>query len=70
MDAGLIQTVVAVGVPALGGVVWLVKLEARQDRHEAECLQRQRNLDERHKAITDTLAHIDRKLDRLMGMAE
>ena len=73
MDALVIQTAAVIGVPMLGGflagVVWAIRLEGRQNAHEKECAQRQKNLDERHAAMTATLAHMDQKLDRLVERA-
>lgn len=64
MDVAAIA--VAVGLPALGGVIWLVRLEGRVNTHEAECAQRQKRADERHAETNAKLASIDAKLDRLM----
>lgn len=55
-----------VGLPALGGVVWLVRLEGRVNTHEAECAQRQARMDERHAETNKKLDAIDAKLDRLV----
>jgi len=49
-----------------GGTSWLFSLHGRLSRHEAACEQRQRNLDERHSAISRVLDTINNKLDRLM----
>lgn len=61
------NAVIAVGLPVLGGVVWLIRLEGRVNSHEKSCEERQKRLDERHKNIEHHLASIDRKLDRLIG---
>ena len=53
-------------VPAVFGLAWLIRLEGRQQTHERECLQRQKNLDERHASITATMTRMDGKLDRLL----
>lgn len=60
---------IGVGIPGLLGLVWLVRLEGRVNKHEGECAQRQIRLDERHTAITEKLEHIDAKLDRIMEKA-
>jgi hypothetical protein len=57
---------VAAGVPAILGLVWLIRLEGKQNAHERECLQRQKNADERHEATSAMLQHMDEKLDRLI----
>lgn len=61
------QILAALTVPAVLGLVWLVRLEGRLNTHEATCTERHRKLDERHSAITDQLASIEQKLDRLMA---
>lgn len=56
-----------VAMPTLAGIVWLVRLEGRVNSHEASCLQRQKQLDERHAEANTKLAAIDQKLDRLLA---
>lgn len=64
MDANVI---VGVALPAVFGLVWLIRLEGRVNTHEAECSQRQQRMDERHTDIGKKLDGIDSKLDRLMS---
>lgn len=60
------------------GTNWLFSLEGRVSRHEASCLERQRNLDERHETLTraldardarteEALDAINKKLDIIMS---
>lgn len=76
MDMGAIGVAIA-GSSAVGAaLLYVVRSELRGDvtridgrinTHERGCTERQKNLDERHEAITDTLKSIDHKLDKLMG---
>lgn len=65
MDIPVAQ-VAAVAAPAVAVIVWLVRLEGRQNTHEKECEQRNKNADERHDAVTLHLSNMDSKLDRLV----
>jgi hypothetical protein len=59
MDTEALRLVAAVVIPLIGGVVWLVRLEGRQNTHEGKSTER----------WTDALKthdHIDEKLDRLV----
>lgn len=60
---------IVVGTTALGGLVWLVRLEGRVNTHEAECVQRRKRDDERHAETTTKLTAMDAKLDRLVERA-
>lgn len=60
---------VGLALSGVGGIVWLVRLEGRQNTHERECAQRQIRLDERHAETNKKLDAIDGKLDRLVGQA-
>lgn len=60
---------VAIVVPAVMALVWLLRLESRIASHEQVCAVRQKSLDERHEEIRDSLQRLDAKLDRLMGGA-
>ena len=64
MDAA--EWIKLVALPAFLGLVWLIRLEGRQNSHERACEQRQKNLDERHATITATMTRMDGKLDRLL----
>lgn len=59
MDAETIRLMAAVAVPLIGGVVWLVRLEGRQNTHEGVCT-------ERWTETRKTLNHMNEKLDRLV----
>lgn len=37
---------VTLGLAGIGGVIWLVRLEGRQNTHEKECEQRQKHAEE------------------------
>lgn len=52
-DANVMAAVVAVLVPVIAFGRWLVKLEGRQDKHEAVCAERQKHL-------ADALSRIER----------
>ena len=67
MDGTSVNTIVVVGVPLVGAVVWLIRLEGRVNTHEQKCDERQKRLDERHENIERQLLSIDRKLDRMLG---
>lgn len=54
------------GTTVIGGVIWLIRLEGRQNTHEAECVQRQKRADERHDELTKQLDGMSAKLDRLV----
>lgn len=54
-----VGTLMAIGVPVILGWRWLFRLEGRIETHEKECAQRQKNLDERHLAMTATLSRMD-----------
>lgn len=69
MDAqSIVGIIVAIAVPAILGVVWLIRLEGRVNTHERGCEERQKSLDERHDAMSKKLDHIDQKLDRLIEL--
>lgn len=68
------ELALAIGLPLIGGLVWLIRMEGRVNAHEASCTERQTRLDERHSDINRRLASIDEgqartndKLDRLLG---
>lgn len=64
MDAA--EWIKLVALPAFLGLVWLIRLEGRQNSHERSCEQRQKNLDERHATISKTLERMDAKLDHIL----
>ena len=61
-----LREIVAMALPALGGIIWLIRLEGRVNTHEKACEERQKRLDERHTVISEQLQHIVTKLDRLV----
>lgn len=69
MDAQTVQAAAAVIVPCGLVAAWLLRLEGRVNTHEAECDQRQKRYDERHRSLSDKLDHMDAKLDRLVERA-
>lgn len=62
-DPGTIVTIVGLSI---AGLVWLVRLEGRQNSHERECIQYRKLVDERHAGMTKTLDAMNEKLDRLV----
>lgn len=67
------ELALAIGLPLIGGLVWLIRMEGRINAHEASCSERQKRLDERHREIDRRLTSIDEgqartndKLDRLL----
>lgn len=61
-----LQSIVAVAVPAVLALSWLLRLEGRLNSHEATCTERHRKLDERHAALNKQLDSIEQKLDWLV----
>ena len=51
-----LETLVTVGVPTVGAIVWLVRLEGRINTN-----------DKLHEAMSAQLERIEDKLDRLVG---
>jgi hypothetical protein len=61
-----VLALVTISLSVIAGTVWLVRLEARINVHEAVCAERYRQLEARHQETTKELRSIDQKLDRLM----
>ena len=74
MDNDTVRTVIAVLIPAFLGLVWLIRLEGRQDKHEAICAERYKNIETQiadtklvmtahHLEMKDVFNRLDAKLD-------
>lgn len=60
-----VQEIIAVALPVIGGIIWLIRLEGRVNTHERGCDERQKRMDERHVEMGKKLDHIVGILDRL-----
>lgn len=60
----LIGVVVAVGVPVVGFITWLVRLEGRHNVLDAKHVGLERRVDSLEQRILDQLDRIEQKLDR------
>lgn len=61
-----IEVMIMVTMTMLGGLgSWVYFLQGRLSAHEAGCVERQKNLDERHANIEKLLARVETKLDAL-----
>ena len=58
--------IIAVAVPVIGGIIWLIRLEGRLNTHERSCEERQKRLDERHADIGKKLDYMVTQIDRLL----
>ena len=60
------ETIAAVAIPIVVGIVWLIRLEGRVNTHERMCEERQKRMDERHEAMAHLLDAMSQKLDKLL----
>jgi hypothetical protein len=57
------EVLLSVGIPVLGGVVWLVRQEGRINTHE----EKHKQHEERAREIKEDLSYIRTKLDDMAG---
>lgn len=62
----IIGTAAAVGVPVVGFIVWLVRLEGRQNVSDAKHEAMEKRLDTVERNIDQRLGQIEDKIDRLL----
>lgn len=60
-----VKVVAGVGLPMLGGIIWIVRLEGRLNTHEGICTQRYENLLDHHAENVRRLDAIGDQLDEL-----
>ena len=67
MDVQMVAAASGIGTLAFGVLLYVIRSEQAKDiarvdgriaRHEAECTERNKNADERHQLVTDSLGEI------------
>lgn len=53
------------GGTVIAGVIWAVRQEGRLNAHDALFDEREKQAQERHDALSDSLERIEKKLDRV-----
>ena len=60
----MVEALITLCLAAVGGVVWLVRLEGRVNGHDDTFVEREKQQTERHEDLKERLVRIETKLDR------